>query len=68
MRAPRYPVYFLYWYKSTRKSTNTDAAHPHSKNFGAPPDRSANQTPYGDFGGRKVFIGGTADKDEAELR
>ena len=29
--------------------------------------RSPNQTPYGDFGGRKVFIGGTADKDEAEL-
>ena len=35
---------------------------------GGLPERSPNQTPYGDFGGRKVFIGGTADKDEAELR
>ena len=37
-------------------------------NTGGLPERSPNQTPYGDFGGRKVFIGGTADKDEAELR
>lgn len=37
-------------------------------NIGGLPERSPNQTPYGDFGGRKVFIGGTADKDEAELR
>jgi len=40
-----------------------DSAGP--KNLGVP-DR--NSTQNGDFGGRKVFIGGTADKDEAELR
>ena len=32
------------------------------KTFSGIPDRNANLTPFGDFGGRKVFIGGTADK------